>query len=66
MAFRTNTVDYKMEKLCNVQKLVGEDDFEITYTPLKKIPKKKYWFYSYFYPLKQKLHILYMKHFFGS
>ena len=41
MAFRTHTVDYKMEKLCNVQQLVGEDDFEITYTPLKKIPKKK-------------------------
>ena len=42
MAFRTHTVDYKMEKLCNVQKLVGEDgfDFEIIYTPLKKIPKK--------------------------
>ena len=41
MAFRTHTVDYKMEKLCNVQKLVGEDGFEIIYTPLKKIPKKK-------------------------
>ena len=40
MAFRTNTVDYKMEKLCNVQKLVGEDGFEIIYTPLKRIPKK--------------------------
>ena len=54
MAFRTHTVDYKMKKLCNVQKLVGEDGFEIIYTPLKKF-QKKYWFYSYFYPLKQKL-----------